>query len=315
MASGIEATVIVPSHGGAKRLPVLISALSRQTTNDFEIVIVIDGDVDGSRHVLETLSRDSQIELRFLAFDVNRGRSAALNAAAEMARGRVLIRCDDDLEPQQDYVSNHVEAHRKALGGIIGLYRNVFPETTYARVYGRAADERFRNEAAACSPEEHWRYWAGNVSVLRAVHHQIGGYDETFRRYGWEDVDYGYRLKMAGLPVRIEPSLTTPHHVAATTTPVRAHRALHSGAARETFVAKHGADALGTATLGKGPWPALVTVGSALATERTLSITGAAIDSVAGVLPEWLSEKLVAFTVESAGRAGTRYPHRARARF
>ncbi|MBT2519651.1 glycosyltransferase family 2 protein [Arthrobacter sp. ISL-28] len=315
MSHELGASIIVPSRGGAGRLPVLLSALSRQDTDDFEVIVVLDGDTDNSETILDRFAANIEVALRKVTLPENRGRAAALNAGAEIARGRVLIRCDDDLEPQPDYVSKHIAAHSKSVVGVVGLCRNVFPETTYARVYGRAADERFRKEAVACSSEEQWRYWAGNVSVLRSVHQEIGGYDERFRRYGWEDVDYGYRLLVSGVPVRIEPSLTTPHYVAATTTSVRAHRALHSGAARETFIGKHGPDALGVPTPDRGVWSALVTVASTLATETTLRRAGATVDAAAAVLPVWMSEKLVALVVESAGRAGIRYPHRARARF
>lgn len=315
MANELGASVVVPSRGGASRLPVLIAALSRQTFRDFEVIVVIDGDIDGSASLLERLADTSDINLRVLEFDENKGRAAALNAGAEIAAGRVLIRCDDDLEPAADYISNHVAAHAGQLVGAVGFCHNVFPDTAYARVYGRAADVRFREEALATNSENHWRYWAGNVSVLRTLHQKIGGYDERFRRYGWEDVDYGYRLHLAGIPVRLEPSLTALHHVAATTTSIRAYRALHAGAAREIFVAKHGPNALGERRTKGTVWSFVVAAGSKLATERTLGMAGATIDAAAGVLPRWLSQKLVALVVESAGTAGVRYPERARARF
>ena len=44
-----EASVIVPSRGGAQRLPRLIGALAAQEdAPPFEVHVVVDGDVDGS---------------------------------------------------------------------------------------------------------------------------------------------------------------------------------------------------------------------------------------------------------------------------
>ena len=37
------ASVIVPTRGGAARLPVLLTALCRQDDQDFEVIVVIDG--------------------------------------------------------------------------------------------------------------------------------------------------------------------------------------------------------------------------------------------------------------------------------
>lgn len=316
MNSQLEASIVVPSRGGALRLPILLSALSRQDSDDFEVIVVVDGNIDNSAHVLRRLSVEHPaMALRTIVFPENRGRAAALNAGAVAARGRVLIRSDDDLEPGPSYVRDHVAEHQGDPVGIVGLCRNVFPETAYARVYGRAADERFRAHALATSSNDQWRYWAGNVSVLKEVHERLGGYDERYRAYGWEDVDFGYRLNKMGIPVRIQPSLTTAHHVAATTTGVRAIRALHSGAAKEIFVAKHGPEPLSSIPQSPGLWSTLVALGSTIANERTIKLGGLAIDAASPVLPRRLAEKLVALAVESAGRAGIDHPHRARTHF
>jgi glycosyltransferase involved in cell wall biosynthesis len=316
MNSQVGASIVVPSRGGALRLPVLLSALSRQDSNDFEVIVVVDGDIDNSAGVLERhASAHPGMALQTIVFPENRGRAAALNAGALAARGRVIIRCDDDLEPGADYARAHLAEHQGEAVGVVGLCRNVFPESAYARVYGQAADARFRSDALATDRDDQWRYWAGNVSVLREVHERLGGYDERYRTYGWEDVDYGYRLQKMGIPIRIQPALTTAHHVAATTTGVRAVRALHAGAAREIFIAKHGAEALRPTPQRRTLWSTLVAATSTMANERTIKAGGLAIDAASAVLPRWLAEKLVALTVESAGRAGIVHPHRARTPF
>lgn len=312
------ASVVVPTRGGAARLPVLLAALAAQDTHDFEVVVVIDGDVDGS----EPLVREwgDRLDVRPVVFTQNRGRSAALNAGALRARGRVLIRCDDDLEPRPDFVSGHVSRHEGTASGVVGLTTNAFPDTPYARAYGRKANARTLAAALALPSHRTWRLWSANVSVPADIHARIGGYDERYRRYGWEDVDYGYRLHRAGLPVVVAPELVAVHHGASTTTAARALRALHSGAARETFAEAHGPDAVraldGESDAGQpGPWERLVGAASSVATERTLRVYGRAVDAAIPRLPERLGEKLVALAVEAGGLAGLRYPNRARATF
>ena len=47
-----ELSVVVPSRGGARRLPRLLSALAeQQSAPDFEICVVLDGDVHALRTV------------------------------------------------------------------------------------------------------------------------------------------------------------------------------------------------------------------------------------------------------------------------
>ena len=72
-----EASVIVPSRGGAQRLPRLIGALAAQEdAPPFEVHVVVDGDVDGSEGMLAQLAAEHPgLDLGWTVFGENRGRS------------------------------------------------------------------------------------------------------------------------------------------------------------------------------------------------------------------------------------------------
>jgi hypothetical protein len=55
-------------------------------------------------------------------------------------------------------------------------------------------------QAFALPAQQRWRLWGANVSVRRDTWRDIGGYDTAYRAYGFEDVDWGYRLHRAGIP-------------------------------------------------------------------------------------------------------------------
>lgn len=308
MSAAPVASVVVPTYRGAARLPALLDALAaqEQDTPPFEVVVVVDGVDDGSPALL---AAESRIDLRTIVLPENRGRVAALNTGFTAARGEVLIRCDDDLVPGTEYVAQHVAAHADGHGGAIGLYLNEHADTPYAAVYGREADVRFRRDAYAAPAGRVWRLWAGNCSVTREVWERIGGYDPRYRLYGWEDVDYGYRLHAAGMPVRLVRALETPHRVAAVTTASRARRARHSGAARRLFEATHPRAGLPSAVPPWSPWNALVRAASRLPVDPGRS--GGVVDRALPLLPAPVGRKLVALAVESAALGGYRRPERA----
>ena len=298
------ASIVIPSRGGAHRLPRLLGALAAQDDKGWEAIVVVDGDVDGSAAVVD---RYAHLPVRAIVFPENRGRVAALNAGFAEAVGDVLIRCDDDLEPGTDYVAKHKQAHEAVPGGAIGLYLNQLPDTPYSRAYGRAADERFRSEAY--SQREAWRYWAGNCSTTREWWDAVGPYDPDYRAYGWEDVDWGYRLHKAGAPVRLVPGLETPHHVAAVTTRTRVQRAFHSGAARRLFESKHGTGLLAPAVSeDSSPWNRLVRAVGSAPSRAWLDAASRTADAAATVLPARLSTKVIALLVEGGSVAGYRHP-------
>lgn len=300
------ASIVIPSRGGAGRLPHLVRCLQSQTRDDWEALVVVDGDIDGSEALMDQVD---DRRFRVLVFPENRGRVAALNAGFEAGRGHVLIRCDDDLRPRPDYVHHHVEAHEGRTVGIVGLYRNVYPDTPYAAAYGRPMDETFRKQAYASTPARTWRYWAGNCSITRETWASIGPYDPDYRAYGWEDVDYGYRLHEAGISVELDPRLETDHHVAATTTLIRTTRAFLSGAARHKFEDKHATASLDSQSNGRqGLWDRAVGAverwGSRSAIERASRL----VDRLLPVLPRQVAVKSIALLVEGASAAGFRRP-------
>jgi len=298
----VVVSVVVPSRGGAGRLPSLLDRLAAQTQPDWEAVVVLDGDVDNSAAVVER--RRSTLPVRAVTFPENRGRAAALNAGFEAATGEILVRCDDDLAPGPDFLRGHVEAHRDGPVGVIGMCRNIFPPTPYAAAYGRRAYVRHRSSAYAAAPSERWHYWGGNVSVDRGSWERVGPYDPDFRAYGWEDVDWGYRLMRAGVPIVVEPGLEVDHHIATTTTAGRAVRAYDAGSARRRFEAKHGFQVVAPA--GRDPWNLAVGGMARLLGAEGIGRAGRVVDRLADRLPRRAAEKAVALTVEAGALAGYR---------
>ncbi|SFA83237.1 Glycosyltransferase, GT2 family [Nocardioides alpinus] len=298
-----RASIVVPSRGGAARLPVLVASLRAQTEQDVEMIVVIDGDVDDSESLVRRLAEDAPV--RSIVFPENRGRAAALNAGFFAAAGDVLIRADDDLELEADFVEHHVRLHEEAPRGVIAMCRDVFPETPYARAYGIEADAAIRAAAFETSSDRTWEWWSGNVSSTRDDFHAVGGYDESFRAYGWEDVEWGYRLHLLGRDILIAPGFTTLHHGPVTSAAERFERAYASGAAYAKFIEKHGA-VLPQAQHSASLWNTLVAATSRVASSRSVGVAGRLIDRHVDRLPHAVGHKAVALGIQASSSAGRR---------
>lgn len=305
-----KAAVIIPSRGGAHLLHHPLDALSAQSEKDFQVIVVLDGDIDNSEAVINRYIARGQLNLSTIIFPENRGRVAALNAGHEAADAEILIRCDDDLAPDTDYVANHLCLHQR-YDGVIGTLHNIFPDNPYSRAYGNYRDTRFKHAALSAPETERWQYWNGNSSVSQKYFHKVGGFDPAYRRYGWEDVDMGKMIAVANGRIIISAEVEAKHYAEATTTASRALRALHSGAARGIFAKKHGPDAH-PAPNPRGVWGVLVKTLAAFTGEKSIKVLGSFSDRALPKLPATAAEKLVALQVEAASYAGIRYPHRAR---
>ncbi len=310
-----KAAVIIPTRGGAEKLHHPLESLENQTENDFQVIVVIDGDIDGSEKVVQKYINRSKLNLSVIVFEQNEGRVSALNTGYDAADASVLIRCDDDIAVKSDFIANHISYHDgNRPRGVMGLVHNKFPDTPHARVYGYYRDRKFREDAYKTPTDQIWHFWAANCSMTSEIFEMIGGYDQRYRRYGWEDVDMGYMLHQAGVELLLAPNLEVDHYIAATTTAGRARRALHSGASRQIFLQKHGQDSLEDATP-SGLWGACVKTLSFFITEKTIRIFGNGIDQVADRLPKWLAEKMMALIIHSASFTGIKRPNRARVIF
>ena len=96
-----KVSVIIPVYNCEDFLPQCIDSLRRQTIQEIEMIFVCDASPDDSLAILRRYEQmDSRI--RVIAFEKNRGVSAARNAGIEMASGEYVIFCDSDdwVEPE-----------------------------------------------------------------------------------------------------------------------------------------------------------------------------------------------------------------------
>lgn len=301
----LQASVVVPSYKGQGKLPTLLHALEQQDASreTWEAIIVIDGVFDDSPTLVQEAA-ERGVPVRTIVLEENQGRVGALNAGFAAAQGHVLIRCDDDLEPGPSYVSDHIARHATATEpiGVVGIYQDVLTENRYSDIYGMPREGRFRAQAYDGALPA-WRYWAGNCSVTRETYDSIGGYSEAYTHYGWEDVDFGYRLAHSGVEVILAPELETIHHGAAISTFSRTLRAYHSGAARRTFETRHPGVMPSPPAPGSW-WQRLVSHAADGANARTVETRASLVDAALPYLPRRVAEKFIALSVESASLAG-----------
>lgn len=96
-----KVSVIIPVYNCEEYLPACIESLRAQTLSDIEMIFICDASPDGSLSILREAEREDA-RIRVIAFEENRGVSAARNAGLEAAKGEFIGFCDGDdwVEPQ-----------------------------------------------------------------------------------------------------------------------------------------------------------------------------------------------------------------------
>ncbi len=102
----MDISVVIPLLNEAESLPELSAWIERvmeQNNYSYEILFVDDGSTDRSWQIITEL-REKNKQIKAIKFRRNYGKSAALNTAFQVTKGRVIITMDADLQDSPDEI-------------------------------------------------------------------------------------------------------------------------------------------------------------------------------------------------------------------
>ena len=100
MASGPSYSVVIPAYNAEGWISATLESWSRQTTRDFEVILVDDGSDDGSVAVAESFG--DQLDLRIIRAPHCGFPARPCNVGIKAARAPLIVHCDaDDLAMPQ----------------------------------------------------------------------------------------------------------------------------------------------------------------------------------------------------------------------
>jgi GT2 family glycosyltransferase len=224
------ASVVIPSFNKRETLAEVLGALRQQTVpaESYEVVVVDDGSTDGTRELVQALAGSApRVVLEEMGPHTEICPGRVRNRGLARARGEAVIFLDADILVGPDFVRQHLEALQQgppdgtAVIGYIHAYplleRERLPEAIQAPPLaglrqqlpellrappkrwkdGREENYRVWPELRGC-PLPWLFFWSGNISLGRRLAQEVGGFDESFKRWGFEDVELGYRLWKRG---------------------------------------------------------------------------------------------------------------------
>lgn len=194
----MEISCVIVSYNNGKLLDEAIMSVVNQTRPADEIIVADDGSTDGSRQLIETVSRRYP-NIKPVFRERNLGVSANRDLAIRDARGDFITWLDGD-----DYfLPTKIEAEAEALRQHTGViaYSDV-------RIIDRSMN-RVRTPAIADfsvlgAPDRvRWllrrtRQLPRSMLIPKEVHVRIGGYNHSL----WTYEDWDYILRLAAQPLR-----------------------------------------------------------------------------------------------------------------
>ena len=212
----MKTTVIIPNYNGKEYLKQCLLSLSKCIPSDFHTIVVDNGSTDGSEELLK--SEFSHIDTIFL--EENTGFAPAVNRGLEKTETKYALLLNNDTTVEPDFVKkmeDAMEAHTKVfsvsakmlmmqdkslLDGAGDLYCAL--GWAFALGKGKKADRYYTKPAKIFSS------CGGAVIYSMEALQKIGLFDENHFAY-LEDVDIGYRARIAGYRNWYEPAAIVYH--------------------------------------------------------------------------------------------------------
>src|SRR4051812_746457 len=100
----MNVSVVLPTFNGAADLPETLASLAAMSTrHDWELLVVDNNSTDTTRDVIHGAARDFPVPLKYV-FEIEQGRSAALNAGIRQATGDIIATTDDDIRVHPNWL-------------------------------------------------------------------------------------------------------------------------------------------------------------------------------------------------------------------
>jgi GT2 family glycosyltransferase len=248
---GPTLSVLIVAYRSGPTLDRCLAALRAQTYRDYEVVLV-DNDEPGAGDGAAARAAQADPAIRLISPQTNLGFAAGNNLAAQAAMGRWLVMLNPDAYPDPDWLQRLTDAaarhppyrvltSRQLMdedpGVLDGLGDVMFAAgAPYRGGYNRP-DPGDLAEGEVFSP-------CGAAMMLdRELFLGLGGFDETFFCY-CEDVDLGYRLRLAGERVLLVPDAVVRHEGSAS-----------SGGPASAFAIRYGTRNRMWVLIKNTPWP------------------------------------------------------------
>ena len=213
-------SIVIPSYNGLKRLEQNLPSIVRaaeKTARSYEIVISDDGSTDGT---LEWLAKQYPA-VRTVSSAANAGFIAAANRGVAAASFEIVMLLNNDVRPEEGcfiLVFTHFDDSET----FAVTFKSLYPDSLLFREGAKSARFRFgflkilHAERHFPAPLNDGRIPSlypvgGHCAIRKSMFKELGGFDDLFAPFYWEDADLGWRGWKAGWKTVYEPAAVVVH--------------------------------------------------------------------------------------------------------
>lgn len=211
MSAPLTLSVVMPTYDEPERLEAALKSLSQQDYPHEAIQIIVVDDASPHLDSEQLHAAVAPLQLQLLRNEQNQGRARTRNTALRVASGEIVVFLDSDMIVGTNFLRAHAQQHQNHAEAVfVGNVRfaSEIPNTSLTRyIEGRGVHRVDEDK-----PIPFNCFVTGNSSVRRSTLLRVGFFDEDLTAYGGEDLELGYRLHLAGIPLYYAPEALSYHY-------------------------------------------------------------------------------------------------------
>lgn len=268
-----DISIIIPTYNRIELLEKTIISLKNQKIKNFsfEVLICDDGSKDRPYELIKQYSKKMEIKY-FYQEDKGFRAGSARNIGIKNSRGKILLFLDTGVILEENCLYEHLKLHRSSdepiaiLGYMYGfdelnenekkmIELDIRPDCVQSgikkleneKIYDRREKILKLNGDDLTKWKAPWIiFWTGHLSLSRDECLKLGGFDENFSGWGYEDIDLGIRWYLNGNKIimsRSALSIHLPHKKFKSIIPEE-NRKAYSNKRKNILIKKYGLDSL-----------------------------------------------------------------------
>jgi GT2 family glycosyltransferase len=199
-------SIIIPNWNGEKLLKENLPAVLK--SNADQIVIIDNGSADGSVEFLKKL-QDQYPQVKVIFNKINLGFARAVNQGVKIVDGEIVVLLNNDVCPETDFLKPLVKDFQDEKIFAVSLHES---QASWAK--GQWENGFINHYPGEKTKTTHLSFWAsgGSGAFRKSIWLKLGGMDEIFAPFYWEDTDISYRAWKRGFKILWEPQSIVHHH-------------------------------------------------------------------------------------------------------
>lgn len=215
-------SIVIPNYNGEKllqkNLPKIVDAV-KDYKGKVEIIIADDPSTDDSQQVIaafiKSLTHQHIVAKTISNKNKNQaGFSMNVNRGASLATGDILILLNTDVAPRKDFLSPLLKHFKDETVFAVGcMDESVEENGVELRGRGVARWQRGFVIHSAGSLDKSNTFWVsgGSGAFRKSIWDKLGGIDNLYNPFYWEDIDLSYRALKSGFKVLFEKESVVTH--------------------------------------------------------------------------------------------------------